>query len=341
MKTFYILASALLLLTSCKKEHHLILSSPSKISNNETIEIKVSDKNEQLIDSVQFKFNGKRIKNNTSTSASLEIKDLKLGQKSISALVFFDGKTKNLTNTTTLFADSAPKIYHFNIKNTYHHDPKAYTQGLEYRDGLLYESTGQRGSSSLRKVKLETGEVLQKYLLDDKYFGEGMTIFDNQIFQLTWQHKIGFIYDLDFNQKGEFPYGQSKEGWGLTHDDTHLIKSDGTNKIWFLNPETQKEERFIEVYTNTKPIGKINELEYINGKIYANVWQRNAILIINPNNGKVEAIANMTDLTKIIHQVDPLDDVLNGIAYDKKNNRLFVTGKKWNKLFEIELFEKK
>ena len=184
----------------------------------------------------------------------------------------------------------------------------------------------------------------KKIELEKKYFGEGMTIVNNKIYFLTWKSNKGFVYNLNtFELESEFSYNRSKEGWGLTHSETELIKSDGTSKIWFLDPSSQKEKRYIQAYTNKQSISQLNELEFIDGKIYANYWQKPLIAIINPNNGIVEGIANLSDLVKEIEKTQTLikdNDVLNGIAYDKETNRLFVTGKNWQKLYEIELIKK-
>ncbi|MGB0880755.1 MAG: glutaminyl-peptide cyclotransferase, partial [Polaribacter sp.] len=241
-------------------------------------------------------------------------------------------------------ADKPYETYTFKIVNSYPHDTKAYTQGLEYYKGFLYETTGRKGQSTLRKVDIKTGKVLQKIDLDKKYFGEGMTIVNDKIIWLTWQNKKGFVYDLKtFQQEEEFEYDKSKEGWGLTHNESELIKSDGTHKIWFLDATTKKEKRYIQVYNHKQSIPYLNELEYVNGKIYANYWKNPLIAIINPSSGIVEGIANLSGLKKEMEKTQKLtdeDDVLNGIAYDKASNRIFVTGKNWGKLFEIELIKK-
>ncbi|HCE54688.1 MAG TPA: glutamine cyclotransferase, partial [Lutibacter sp.] len=246
--------------------------------------------------------------------------------------------------TIYFLADAAPEIYTYKIINTFPHDKDAYTQGLEFFNGFLYEGTGRKGSSSIRKVELKTGKILQQKDLDQQYFGEGITIFNNKLYQLTWQSGIGFVYDLNtFEQEKTFNYTKSREGWGLTHNGEKLIKTDGTEFIWFLNPETLVEESYIEVYTNERKVEKLNELEYVNGLIYANIWQQNTILIINPTTGKVEGVANLNGLKTTIEKEQAIvdtDEVLNGIAFDKNSNRLFVTGKHWGKLYEIELIKK-
>ena len=327
---------------SCKSDYKLILNTPKKIQSNKKLTISVSEKNNKPIDSVKFLLDSKPIKHNNLT-ASLKINTYKLGKHVLTAQIHYGTKTKIVTNTIYFMADSAPEMYSFKIINTYPHDKNAYTQGLEYHDGYLYESTGRKGASSIRKVDIKTGKVLQKVDLDAQYFGEGITIFNNKIYQLTWQSGVGFIYDLTtFNKLGSFKYKKSREGWGLTHNDTELIKSDGTENIWFLDPKTLEEKSYIEAYTNTQKVEKLNELEYVNGKIYANRWQLNSLIIINPTSGKVEGVADLTNLRTQIEREQVLDDedeVLNGIAYDQEHDRLFVTGKLWTKLYEIKLIK--
>lgn len=329
---------------ACKTEYAFVINAPQKIQINKELRVSLTEKNNQPFDSVQFFINNKPL-NNQTAEKTISIENYKLGKQTLSALVFYKNKTKKITKPIYFMATTPPKIYTYKIINTYPHDPNAYTQGLEYYNGFLYEGTGRKGKSSIRKVELTTGKVLQKHDLSDKYFGEGITIFNNKLYQLTWQEGVGFVYDLEtFKQEKTFSYKKSLEGWGLTHNKTHLIKSDGTERLWFLNPETLEEESYIEVYTNTQKVEKVNELEYINGKIYANRWELNSILIINPNTGHVEGVADLNGLKQIVQQtqnLDERDEVLNGIAYDKEKNRLFVTGKHWNKLFEIEFVEKK
>jgi len=221
-----------------------------------------------------------------------------------------------------------------NVVRTYPHDPHAFTQGLEYYSGYLYESTGIAGQSTLRKVALETGDVVKKVSLPPQYFGEGLTIFHGRIYQLTWLSKKGFVYDLrSFRQVGEFPY--DTEGWGLTHDDESLIVSDGTNKIRYLDPVSFAVTRTIEVYAGREAVVNVNELEYVSGQIFANIWHSPRIARIDAHSGQVLA---WIDLTRIAAKEQHGDEgVLNGIAYDKAGDRLFVTGKNWAKLFEIKV----
>ncbi|CAL2104441.1 Glutaminyl-peptide cyclotransferase [Tenacibaculum sp. 190130A14a] len=338
------LGIASLIITSCSESNYKFKLDTTKQT---TLGKKAAIKFEQLkgtaIDSVHIYVNGKRV-NKTETSVTINTNDFGVGKHQVTALAFYPGRTKKINNSIEVLSKNPPKVYSYKIVNTYPHDKKAYTQGLEFKDGFLYETTGRRGESTLRKVDIKTGEVVQKIDLDKKYFGEGMTIFNNKIFWLTWQARKGFIYDLEsFKELGSFNYDNSNEGWGLTHSHSELIKSDGTNKIWFLNPENQNETKSIQVYTNKYPIDNLNEIELIDGKIYANKWQQNSIVIINPNTGEVEGVADLNGLRDIVskdQKLEPQDDVLNGIAYDAENNRLFVTGKHWGKLFEIELIEK-
>jgi glutamine cyclotransferase len=333
----------LIALCSCKSEYKFVINSPKKIQVDQELTISISEKNNKPIDSVQFSLGNKKLYSD-SNSVTVKVTGYKLGKHDVTAIVFFENKTKKVTKPIYIMADSQPEIYTYKIINSYPHDKDAYTQGLEFYNGFLFEGTGQKGKSSLRKVELETGKVLQKIDLDSTYFGEGITIFNNKIHQLTWRSGLGFVYNLEsFEKEKEFKYTKSREGWGLTNDGEKLIKSEGTERIWFLNPETFVEENYIEAYTQSQKIEDLNELEYINGKIYANRWQLNSIFIIDPVSGKVEGVADLNSLRDKMREeqtLDNKDEVLNGIAYDKENDRIFVTGKHWSKLFEIEFIKK-
>ncbi len=326
----------LLLLSSCSDKYKLQLNTPKTVQIDQPLSISVKEKNGNPIDSVQYFINGQPVGSNKD----LDISDYRLGKQAVSANIYINGQERSLNNTVYFLAAEAPEVYGYEIVNEFPHDKEAFTQGFVYYNGYFYESTGQRGKSSLRKTEIETGKVLQKIDLDKKYFGEGMTVYNGKIYQLTWQRKVGFIYNLDsFELERTFDYGQSQEGWGLTHDGTHLLKTDGSERVWFLDPETLSEKRYIETYTNKRKAEKLNELEFVKGKIYANIWQQNSILIVNPVNGTIEAVVNMKGLQSRAGQKGE-DNVLNGIAYDEQNDRLFVTGKMWNKVFEIKLTKK-
>lgn len=243
-------------------------------------------------------------------------------------------------NTAPQSGSSAPVVPldTYEVVKAWPHDSSAYTQGLEFYRGVLYESTGLYGRSSLRKVDLETGRILQKRDLATEYFGEGITIFQGKIFQLTWRSQKGFIYDLGtFNPLGEFSY--SGEGWGLTHDDHFLIMSDGTNQIHFLDPASFQVKRTLSVLSDGQPLMNLNELEMVKGEIYANVYETNYIVRIDPASGKILGWIDLTGLLAAADRRQPVD-VLNGIAYDASQDRLVVTGKLWPKLFQIRLVRK-
>lgn len=230
--------------------------------------------------------------------------------------------------------DVAP-VFRYKIVNSFPHDPEASTQGLVYEDGVLYEGTGLRGRSSLRKVELETGYILQNHDLPEKYFGEGLTIFDDKIIQLTWRSRVGFVYDKkSFKLVKKFNY--STEGWGITHDGKSLIMSDGTDNLYFLDPETFEEIKRVKVFDRNGPVNRLNELEYVKGEILANVWLANRIARISPETGEVLGWIDLKGLLENVGGKGRIG-VLNGIAYDEKNDRLFVTGKLWPKIFEIKL----
>ncbi len=227
-----------------------------------------------------------------------------------------------------------PVNYTYKVLNTYTHDTDSFTEGLVYQDGFLYESTGLNGNSTLRRDELETGKALQLYSLPSQYFGEGITIYGDKIIQLTWQSHVGFIYNrTTFQLLDEFTY--PTEGWGITNNGTSLIMSDGSATLYFLNPETYERTGQIQVHDGNKSIGMLNELEFINGDVYANVWLTDRIAIINTQSGQVKGWVNLARLST--NAISSSDDVLNGIAYDSVGQRLFVTGKRWSQLFEIEL----
>jgi glutamine cyclotransferase len=229
-------------------------------------------------------------------------------------------------------------VYSYEVVESYPHDPRAYTQGLVIYDGTLYESTGQYGESSLRKVELKKGKVKKKLDVPGQYFAEGMTILNRKIYQLTWQQGKCFIYDLkDFKLESEFAY--EGEGWGLTNDGHLLILSDGTNQIRFIDPANFRVVRTVSVMENGQPLVDLNELEYINGEIYANVWKTDRIARIDPRTGRILAWIDLSGL-RPQETMSNGENVLNGIAYDTDHDRLYITGKRWPKLFEIRLKQK-
>ena len=242
----------------------------------------------------------------------------------------------------SIVSEKKPKLYTYTILNEYPHDKTAYTQGLEFYRDTLYESTGLRGKSSLRKVNFETGEVYIKTTLNKVYFGEGISFLNDKLYQLTWQGDMGFQYDPNqLKMEKSFAYQESKEGWGLCNDGKKLYKSDGSHQIWILDAENQKEIGKIQVMTDKNALRKINELEWVNGKIYANTYQfkKEVGIIINPKKGAVEGVIDFSGLKSKVEQLSNLD-VLNGIAYHPTRKTFFVTGKNWSKLFEVKISPK-
>lgn len=304
---------------------------------NEVVRVKIDNKNNVDISKITFTVDGSVV---SISDDQIKLDIDKLGNKVLKAKVEFEDTSVELNKNIRVLSDFAPELYTYEVINEYPHDINAYTQGLEFQNDFLYESTGQKGKSSLRRIKFETGEVLVKVDLDYNYFGEGITVLDDKIYQLTWRAKTGFIYNAGTLEKRDsFQYGQSKEGWGMCNDGSRLYKSDGTEKIWILNPDTLIEEDFIQIVTNKSLFNKANELEYVDGKIYANVWQKESIMIIDANTGAIEGVVNMGGLKEQVKQHTKLD-VLNGIAYHPARKTFFVTGKNWNKLFEIKIFKK-
>lgn len=237
---------------------------------------------------------------------------------------------------------NVPAAISYNIVNQFPHDPKAFTEGLEYRDGVLYESVGQYGKSDIRKVELATGKILQSTKMEDRYFGEGLTILNGKIYQLTYKEGKGIVYNLaTMKQESIFSF-PAQEGWGLTNNGTHLIFSDGSNKVYFMDPATQAIVKQLTVNDERGPVYRINELELINGFIYANIWQADVIVKIDTTTGRV---AGRVDMNTIREQggIPPnmnneeMPETMNGIAFDAKGNRIFITGKNWPKIFEVQL----
>ena len=304
--------------------------------------VSILNKKNTTIDSLEYFFDSRRITStNTNSDLTIDLKDEKLGNRSLEIKIYSGTSVYEVSKKITVLSSITPKLYTYRILEEYPHDTNAYTQGLEFKNDTLYESTGQYKNSSLRKTNYKTGEIYTKISLDDAYFGEGLTILNEKIYQLTWREKTGFIYDLNTLRKtGSFVYGRSSEGWGLCQDGKSIYKSDGTQRIWRLNANTLNEEDFIEIYTNSSRIKSVNELEWVNGKIYANIYLRDAIAIVDPKNGAVEGVIDLTSLKNKVSVSNPKDEVLNGIAYNGEENTLYVTGKNWNKLFKIKIFEK-
>lgn len=306
----------------------------NEYTQKQTVAVSLDNKKGKNIEGVRYYIDGKELPltNNTLT---LDVE--KLGVKTLTAEVHYEGTTAEVPREIRVLAAEAPVVYTYEILNEFPHDREAFTQGLEFYRDTLYESTGKKGASSIRKVQYTNGEILQQVPLEDAYFGEGITLLNGKLYQLTWQGGKGFLYDATtLERSGSFAYGQSREGWGLCNDGSFLYKSDGTEKIWLLDPETLAELGYIQTVTNTSIFNKANELEYVDGKIYANVWQKESMMIINAGSGAIEGVVNLGGLKERVSQHEKLD-VLNGVAYHPGRKTFFVTGKYWDTLFEIRI----
>ena len=314
-------------------KHFLIQTNANKnvISNTDTLKLSLSNPSNKKIDSVNY------VMNNSAVADIFSLQNSSLGEKMIKAEVFYGGKKEVALQKVIVVNGSTPKLYTYELLNTYPHDITSYTQGLEFYKGVLYESTGQYGESKLRALDYKNDAILNNVNLSRSYFGEGLTVLNDKIYQLTWKEGRGLIYDVNtFETLGSFNYGQSKEGWGLCNDGRQLYKTDGSENIWILNAQTLEEERFVQAYTNKGRLTNLNELEWVEGKIYANRYQKNGVAIINPINGAIEAVLDFKDLKNKVTNHPGLD-VLNGMAYNPDTKTLFVTGKRWDKLFEVRI----
>ncbi|HEY5325842.1 MAG TPA: glutaminyl-peptide cyclotransferase [Mucilaginibacter sp.] len=291
-----------------------------------------------LVDSVKF-----GVKKD-STAFSLNTDSLPLGPRVISAKVYQVGKSQDVSTNIVLLAAKAPEEYNYKVEKVFPHDTSSYTEGLEYNDGYLYESAGNYKNSSLRKVDLTTGKVVQITKLDPKYFGEGISIMGDKIVQLTYREKVAFVYDKNtFKLLRTFPDSVGVEGWGMCFDGKKLYKDDKTNRIWFLDKDTYHPKGYIEVFDDKGAVNGVNELEYIDNKLYANVYTTDTIVVINPKTGAVLQRVDMKNLWPAKDRPADFDyqnNVLNGIAWDEKGKRLFVTGKKWPHLYQVRFVKK-
>lgn len=312
---------------------------PAHFLPQESVSIGILNPNSKEIDSIVYFNNDKKVGSTKGPEKfKFELKDQKLGYQYLKATVYYGGNSSDATKRIELVSSVEPKLLNYKIVNTFAHDTTAFTEGLEFHDGVLFESTGQKEDSYFRSVDYKTGKVIKQVDLPKEYFGEGITFFNDKIYQLSWQEKTGFIYDAKtFKLEKTFKYDKDIEGWGMTHDDKYIYHSDGTEKIWKMDPQTQKLIDYINVYSGSSKIKAINELELINGKFYANVWQKDAIAVVNPTSGAVEGIINLSGLRKFLKAKNA--EVLNGIAYNPATKTIFVTGKYWDKMFEITVSE--
>jgi glutamine cyclotransferase len=319
---------------------------PAHFTTPESVSIGILNPKSKEIDSIAYFVNDKKVGNTKgSEKFKFELKDQKLGYQFLKATIYFGSESSDATKRIELVSNVTPKLLNYKIINTYPHDTASFIEGLEFHNDTLYESTGSGSSSSgidyksyFRKYDYKTGKIYKQIDLDKKYFGEGITFINGKLYQLTWQEKTGFIYDAKtLKLEKTFTFEKDIEGWGMTNDGTYIYQTDGTEKIWKMDPKTQKMIDYVNVYSGESKIKAINELEWINGKIYTNVFEKDAIAVVNPSTGAVEGILDMSGLRKFV-KVNP-NDVLNGIAYNPKTKTIFVTGKNWDKMFEITVSE--
>ena len=336
--TFILLA---LLVVACGDSKKMFTLNAKQLKaqyrTDETLVLEVQNPSNSAIDSVAYEINNIKVGNTKkNVKFSVALKNQKLGIQNIVATVYFDNKTEIDSAKVEIISEITPKALSFEIVNTFPHDSLSFTEGLEFYKDTLYESTGLKNLSYIRKYDYKTAKVYKQIEVEKQYFGEGITIVNNKMYHLTWQDNTGFIYDAgNFKKLQSFAYDKPIEGWGMTNDGTNIYQSDGTEKIWKMNPKTQKMIDFQNVYAGATKIDSLNELELINGKLFANIWQKDAIAIINPENGKVQGILNLASLRKKVKNKSA--EVLNGIAYNPKTKTIFVTGKNWNSLFEIRV----
>ena len=341
------------IVTNCggtKKENNTLFTFDTtqfkeQYQSEESIELSLLNPNSLSVDSVVYYVNDTKIGTTKGLDKLVfDFKNQKLGYQNLKAIVYYKGELSEATDRVELVSNVEPKLLQYTIVNTYPHDIQAYTQGLEFYRDTLYEGTGNgsgptgtKGISSLRKTNFKTGEVIKKIELAEQYFGEGITVLNNKVYQLTWLNNEGYVYNADtFKKEKTLPYYKKMEGWGLTTDGKSLYMTDSSETIHILNPATFAEVSSINVYSLATKVKAVNELEWIDGKIYGNVYQKDAIAVINPQTGAVEGILNLADLKTKITQL-PDTDVLNGIAYNPKTKTIFVTGKNWDKMFEIKI----
>lgn len=314
---------------------------PADRSNHvvgQTLEITI-DSGELTVDSFQVYLDGNiRGVSRDMQGFFLETTGTNVGTRDLRLVVYFDdGSREELVTRITLLSDITPRAYGYRVIQSFPHDTRAYTQGLVYDKGFIIEGTGQYGESTLRKTKLETGQLLKVHRLAPEFFGEGVAVYDDKIIQITWKSRVGFVYDRESFALLKKIYYPNAEGWGITYDGTDLIMSDGSEYLIFLDKEFFTEKKRVQVLDNKGPVRNLNELEYINGLVYANVYQTDLIVTIDPATGRVMSKIDLAGLLKPADRHSRID-VLNGIAHDPDKDRLFVTGKNWPKIFEIEIF---
>ncbi|QJD95763.1 glutaminyl-peptide cyclotransferase [Mucilaginibacter robiniae] len=346
-------AALLLLAYSCKQkdqtsEATLSPEAGTTYKQGDKVTVKLSNVADGKADSVVYQLDSVKIETKKDLSAiSIATDTMPLGPRVVTAKVYQGGQVQEVSTNFNLLAAKAPEELTYQVEKVFPHDTSSYTEGLLYQDDYLYESDGGRlsegeGRSSLRKTDLATGKVVQKADVAPEVFAEGISIVGNKIIQLTYTEKIGYVYDKNtFKLLNTFTNNVGAEGWGMCFDGKRLYMDDSTNRLWFLDKDTYRATGYVDVYDDKGPINQINELEYIDGKIYANIYQSDAIVVINPKTG---AVMQRIDLSKLYPQSEreqsPGADVLNGIAWDAAGKRLFITGKKWPHLYQVKFTNK-
>lgn len=309
-------------------------------SYHDPIKIAFGTKEKFPTDSVQIFWNGEKTATAGAgaTEYDYRIPATRTGRNTIKLVAFHPDNKRSVANLTVIVKpDRTPEKLRYKIVREYPHDPKAYTQGLVYRDGILYESTGQYGESGIRKQEMESGKILSAVSIDNRLFGEGIALLDDKIYQLTWTTGKGFIYDLKtFSLESTFTY--NTQGWGITTIGDKLIMSDGSHKLYHIAPSSFSILKEVEVYDHNGPVKNLNELEYIDGLVWANIWMQDRIVLIDPATGEVRRELDLSRLLSAAERagLDDSDDVLNGIAWNAEKGTVYVTGKRWRKLFEIK-----
>lgn len=352
LKYNILFAAVILLAFGCKsnkQDDNNITVSPdagTSYKTGDVVQVKAHYPANVKADSVVFLVDSARVGAKKDSSAfALKTDSMPVGPRVITARVYSGGKTQESSTNIVLLPTKAPVEYTFKVEKTFPHDTTSFTEGLIYQDGVIYESSGGTpaadiGQSSLRKVDLNTGKILKKVMNDTSIFAEGISIVGDKLIQLTWKTKIGYEYNKDtFALLKTFPNNVGVEGWGLCFDGKRLYMDDSTNRIWFLDKDNYRQTGSIDVYDDKGAVNKINELEYIEGKLYANVWETNTIVIIDPKTGAVTGKIDLTNLyPEKTRRVGA--DVLNGIAYDAATKRIFITGKKWPKMYQVSFTKK-
>jgi glutamine cyclotransferase len=349
-RSILLLATIAIIAYGCDKKggsNNITISpeSGTTYKSGDAVTVKLTYSDTFKVDSVTYLLDSALIgTKKDSTTISFKTDTLVLGPRVITAKVYQNGKSEDISTNIVLLAAKAPEELTYKVEKVYPHDTSNYTEGLLYQDGYLYESTGNKGQSALKKVDLETGKAVQTAKIDPKYFGEGSAIVGDKIVMLTYTEKVGFVFDKNtFKLLKTFNNNVGVEGWGMANDGKKLYMDDSTNRIWFLDKDDYHQTGFVDVYDDKGAINEINELEYIDGKIYANVYTQDVILVIDPKTGAVLQKINMENIWPMANRPAGFDNgqnVLNGIAWDAKGKRLFVTGKKWPHLYQVSFVKK-